>query len=922
MASFLKNLFKSKWQHHDAAIRLEAITPELAHEALMSLASTDTEMDVRIKAIQHLSSLTEISGFISDKNKAVKAAAIDQYIATATGQTDKSLQIQSLPKLTEHHGNAVEILLTIASESSDQELAQAALNSVNEQTALFEFIMKANSAKARLTAAEKILDASLLKQIENHYKGKDKTLHRYAKNTIQQRIDAEAAIESAKQATASLLSQAEQLSAQPFSPTYEGQVAYLSQAWQKAEYTEASDSTFNEWMATCKKTLNEHKEQQLAINAENAQKAEALKRHNSVFNDMNSLFKVYKEKGVDSLESVTKNCSEFESAWLTANTIHPASSADKKDFDTAIDKIKSIINALSKLNECDAIFSKKANSLDAKVALKKSIQSLLNTITWPDEFQAPSGIKKLTQLSLEIDQDITSLKKDEQSHIDGTHTKLSDLESAIESGNLKQANKIQGDIKKSLALISKNHAKPLLSKLQVLSSELGNLQDWKGFAAEPKFVELCEKMEGLIDSDLAAKELSARINDLQTQWKALGSLGDKKQQDALWSRFKSASDTAYLPCKAYYDDLSNIRTFNLEQRNIICQQLENLFEQQNWSEANWKGIQKVIDKAFHEYKKFAPVDRAHNADIQKRFNDATQAIKLKLNAHYQSNIDAKQSIIDECSELIASEDLNAAIERCKALQQTWKTIESAGKSEQNLWTTFREKCDEIFERRKQESQAKRNHTNTLIHEAQTFVDQAKSLEASTERDSLKLLNQYKQSIRDLDIPEKVAAAKIHVIGAIEKTIQQNIERTSQQQAQQTWVVARSMSSDIANWELSSETDQEAIKTRIAQAELPKGVTEIFMARLQSTVITDLTALNSHCLDFEINMGIDSPSFEQQNRMALQIKRLQENMGKKQPTRQENIRTAQLKWFSYRASDNAYLEAQDRFFSAIKQSTEG
>ena len=37
-------------------------------------------------------------------------------------------------------------------------------------------------------------------------------------------------------------------------------------------------------------------------------------------------------------------------------------------------------------------------------------------------------------------------------------------------------------------------------------------------------------------------------------------------------------------------------------------------------------------------------------------------------------------------------------------------------------------------------------TNTLIHEAQTFVDQAKSLEASTERDSLKLLNQYKQSL--------------------------------------------------------------------------------------------------------------------------------------------------------------------------------
>ena len=922
MASFLKNLFKSKWQHHDAAIRLEAITPELAHEAIISLANSDTETDVRIKAIQHLSSLKEVSCFLADKNKDIKEAAIDQYIAIATHNKVKEKQIESLKEIEHHHENAVEVLLTIASESSDQEMAQAALDLVSDQSALLEFILQANSAKARLTAAEKILDSSKLKQIETHFKGKDKSLHRFAKNRIQQRIDAEAAIENAKQATASLLAQAEQLSTQAFNPTYEGQVAHLKQAWQKAEYKEATDSPFKHFMALCDKTLNEHKKQQQAINSENAQKTEALKQHSSVFNSIEGLFKIYKEKGVDSLNSATQSCSELEAAWSSASSIYNASDADQKDFNSAINKLASIKSSLSKLEECHAIFNKKVISLDHKIALKKSIQSLLSTITWPDDIPPPSDLQKLTLLSSDLDQDISSLKQDEQSHIDATNKKLSELEKAIEAGHLKQSNRIQGDIKKSLALIAKNHAKPLQTKFQMLSSELNNLQDWKGFAAEPKFVELCEKMERLIPSDLPPKELSSNINDLQNQWKSLGNLGDKKQQDTLWARFKTASDTAYLPCKAHYDELSNIRKFNLEQRNIICQQLEALFEQQDWNETNWKGVQKIIDKAFHEYKKFAPVDRAENTNIQKRFNSATQAIKQKLQDYYQSNIDAKQAIIDECSALITSDDLNAAIERCKMLQQTWKTIDSAGKSEQNLWVTFREKCDAIFDRRTQENQAKRSHTNTLINDAQAFVDQAKNLETSSERDALKQLAQFIQNIRELDIPEKVATAKIHVINAIEKSIQQNIKQSSEIQAQQTWANARELSNDIANWEVNPDNEQATIESRIEEAALPKGVSEIFRDRLQNAASTDLETLNSHCLDFEISVGIDSPSHDQQNRMALQIKRLQENMGKKQPTRQEAIQTAQLKWFAFRASDASYFEAQTRFFADIKQSTDG
>jgi hypothetical protein len=923
MASFLQKMFKTKtvtpqWQHQDTKVRLESISSELSIETLVLLAKKDEAKSVRIKAISHLESLTNLAALFSDKNTEIKQAALEKYLQIATGASGTQLQIDNLGDIKSKHENSTEILLVIASESSDQKMAQAAMDLIQDEAALYEFIMNSNSAKARVKAADRITISSMLKAIETKFKGKDKTLHRLVKNKLQQQQEAQADIEAKQQATQSLLNQAKQLTTMAFGPTYEGVLAHIKQAWKKSQFTEKFENEFSEFIIKCESILLQHKVQQQAIDTEKKLQQEALILHNQAINLIHNTLKEYKEKSVKSVNDVTVVLNEIEGQWIKAEQLSKAPKSLALEYSTELAAIKDIYNALGNLNSADELLNKKHSSIDSMLKQKKAIKSLVDSIKWPADISEPANLAKLLKADSEIEAIIVQLKESEKSNVHSIEEKINELKVELDNGNLKNADKIQQQIKRNMSQVERNQSKHLQASFQSLTSELERLKDWKGFVAEPKFVELCAGMEGLIESTLDPKDLAKAIQSLQNQWKALGSLGDKKQHNQLWSRFKTASDIAYKPCQQFYDNQSNSRAFNLEQRQVICEQLEALFEHQDWEDANWKALQKIIDKSFHEYKKFAPVDRAANSAIQKRFNEATTAIKQKLQGYYQSNLDAKQALIDECSSLLESEDISDAINRCKEIQSIWKTIESAGKTEQSLWIQFRQKCDAIFELRNQAYQAKKDHTETLIDSAKNLLEQAKLLESSASQDALKQLIGYKLEIQLMDIPSKVKVAKDHGISAIEEQVKSNIEQATKNQSSQRWTNAQEISAKIAQFELDSDESLDSLKIIINGTDLPKAALDILIKRLESPIVANSKALKAHCLDFEIAMGIDSPAEDQQDRMAVQIKRLQENMGKQQPSRQEASMKAQLTWFGLGGTANDYQTYQDRFFAAVKQ----
>ena len=62
----------------------------------------------------------------------------------------------------------------------------------------------------------------------------------------------------------------------------------------------------------------------------------------------------------------------------------------------------------------------------------------------------------------------------------------------------------------------------LQERFDEASKTLGDMGDWKNFATEPKYIELCDAMELLSTASKHADKRSSEMKALQQQWKSLG----------------------------------------------------------------------------------------------------------------------------------------------------------------------------------------------------------------------------------------------------------------------------------------------------------------------------------------------------------------------------------------------------------------
>lgn len=912
MASFLHSFFKPKWQHEQASVRLEAIKGGLSKDILEQLALSDSNQEVQQAAIKHITDLDSLSALFGTKS--VRPHVITQYLSIALGSEQLTEQLIALKSITDTN-----TLMTIASEASDTQLVEAALNEINDEITLFEYILQAASAKARQLAIQNVNDLEKLKTIETQFRNKDKTLVRIAKGKIQAAQELEDKRLQDVAHTEQLHKQALALAEQAFNPEYVAKLTYLKQQWQTALHKDALNGQFEQAIAICETIAKENAEAQQALEQEKENNLKANEQYLSILKQAQSLFNEAKSRNNLKSDDISPKVKQLQQDWIETQSLHKADKALQADYN---DLIKSLINLDESLTTICAIKVPEFKDSDNLQQLTKDaawINKTQRSINWPTDFAQPQVMTTLSEHLDRINQRISKLKDSEKDAISKISRELSELENSISEGNLKHASKLANQLKKLFHQVDAKKVNSQNQQFQLLQKQLHDLQDWKGFAALPKFESLVEDMKALQNSELGAKELSKQIHTLQEEWKALGSLGDKSKQTALWNEFKAAADIAYEPCKAFYDDQSKIRQFNKEQRELICSELETLNEQQDWESANFKALQKIIDKAHSEYKKFAPVDRSVNKALQQRFNDALSNLKNKLNGYYQNNVDDKQAIINRCIELVELEDLSAAIEQCKHLQQDWKTIENAGRQENELWTQFREACDNVFARRTAQNQAKRAETDAKITEAESLLSQAKQLADQADASLLSSIDEFKTQIEAIDIPVKVKAAISKQVSQAKESLKKSVSQQKQAAEQQKWQDAIALSDKLAEAEPNG-LDSEQANEWINGADLPKGAKDSFLKRIQLTSSTDADTLSNLCLELEISLGLETPAEDRDKRMAYQVQLLQQNMGKPSLPRHELLKQLQLQWFELSAHDQNYGQYRQRFFNGIEQAS--
>ncbi len=921
MAALIQKFFKPKWQHAKAEVRLQALDSLDDQAVLLSLAQTDAEHSVRIKAIQRLKQPADLVSFFNVSQADIQSQALSQFLMLVLGSDQKDAQLNKVQTLQDS-----ETLMQIATYADDETLRQMALKQIASEQALFDFILSSPSPKARHLASERIEDAALLNTIARQFKGKDKTLVKLARQKLDV-IEAAAAKEAERQANIQrLIDQAVQLSKSSFNPNYGGQLLHLKQQWETQPSPSSEQNlNFEAAIKVCDETLEVNKAEADRLAQAAADKASAEVEQRAVLLELHAAIDQIRQQGKADPSALNALVKTQQQRWSQATQLNKPSKADQKEYDDELKKLVQmeqtahlIVNKQENIDQLKGFCQNLSQTNHSDLLkLKKSAEQIQRAISWPSDIVKPNIVNDLVQWIGLIDAALDNNKQNEKDKIKKIESNLKIFEESIAAGHIKEAKKLQQQLQSYLAAIPSGKAKSFQGQMHLLAGQLKELMDWKGFATTPKMETLCEKMEALIHSDLPADRVAEAIHALQDEWKSLGS-GDPKVSQELWVRFKAASDTAYEPCREHFNQLGAIRAANKEKRLSLCQQLDDFYTQNDWLNADWKAIQVLMDAAKEEWRAYSPVDRKDHKPLQEQFNHVLGQIRAKLTEEYERNSAEKQALVDQAEALLSAEDLNEAIETSKKLQNQWKTLGQAGRKDFQLWKSFRQHCDALFARRESEKVQRKSEIEQTIQQAEALVSEASALlNTETPEAQRPILLELQNRYRELQVPKRVHEKITRELERISLAIESEIESKKRAASHQQWVDARILSTQIAAQEASGEMDAESLKASLSELKIPAQAKALFENRIQhASEASTSEQLKRLCLELEISMGLDSPEADKADRMALQVALLQERMGQGTPPRHQQLQQLQLSWFAMTGGDAAYEPLSERFFSAV------
>lgn len=432
------------------------------------------------------------------------------------------------------------------------------------------------------------------------------------------------------------------------------------------------------------------------------------------------------------------------------------------------------------------------------------------------------------------------------------------------------------------------------SKQKKISSRQHEMQDWQAFAATPKLEALCVAMEKLCTSTLQPLETAEAVRELQAQWRALKPPHTPEAQ-ALWERFKQASDTAWEPCAAHYEKERQHRTFNLQQRQAICEALEQFAHTHDWQHADWKAVARILDKSRQEFHNFHPVERQEEKPIRTRFDAAFSAINTQLLEVQTANEARKQQLVNTAKSVAEMHDIDKAIERFLQLQEQWKLIGITRHHEdRKLWQALQDAGKTIFDKRRDAQQQQRQAQDNHIAQARAICERIAALTTLPDEELTQSAASFEQLQREFKgiqgIPEKLQTTIKKQFFAACDAYQQQLRGIAvrQHQKQLDELARRAQLCEQLEKNLDAAT-AEQVTANWQQCALPADWEKAIEQRKQQALAAanQQSALDTHantqrrrelCIAVEILLDLATPEEDRQLRRELQLKKLQQGLG--------------------------------------------
>ena len=749
---FSKFFKKKKHLSEKVSDRIVAIAEldvnDIANKSILhELAFNDGDDKVRRAALEKLNDFSLFwQAFKKDSSAMINKLAERALIDNLIGKRDSNLDAQ-LKREFVHQCNKSQLLEKVVFQLGDEELIEQTLLKLNKEALILQAIqnpelplqLKANLLNtfedvAQLKKLGKKLSGELLQQVEDKLE--------------KIKINQELPVKLEKQVRL-LLAQFNALKDKSDIGFVESKIAEIEQQWQQTDLAileEALQQELSEKYQAIGESLQRILAPKKAEWLEQQKQIEIVAEREKNFESLSDQLVTIESKITQSIVDGV----EIDQALITAELTQLGDKANEinltgSDKDSLIDRTESLIG---RANHLPLI----KEGIDQAKALVSQLEQLntpenlssLNEVNpeykrikneWKDNLKRvdiamPASINEQYQSLIDKLQPVVGeLEKQQRQLFGQTRRKMSELENLVENGKFHSAFGLFKKLGYWMAELNDYQTSQLERKWQLLNQEIDKLHDLEKSFSNPKKQELVDDIRKIAQDPLPdPSEQAHRVRLLRSNWQSLGH-ADDEQEAALNEEFDQLCEQAFAPCREHYRELEDERQTNYDNKIVIIEQLEALANNLETSEvSDWRSVESLFIKLNKLWRETGIVDREKVAEVNKRFQAVTKAIKAVINNYHTDNEKAKKSLIQQAKDIAQGEQgIQAKTESLKQLQTQWRDIGFAGsRADQKLWTEFRAVNNPIFEQRDSDKKAQQQEAKVQFEQYQAQLNEVKT----------------------------------------------------------------------------------------------------------------------------------------------------------------------------------------------------
>ncbi|KGJ98354.1 DUF349 domain-containing protein [Thalassotalea sp. ND16A] len=891
----LNKLFKAKWQHKDANVRIEAIKNfelnETANvEILNRLVNDDISELVRRAALLKLNQYSVfLHASIDNSLPAIRQFSLERVQQQILNNQNVSAE-QKHAYLNRCEKIAfLEQWLLI---EHDHSLLKGLLAKVNKPNLLGQFMIKSDNIDLQTEILARIDDLHLLeklskKAVDSEFKtmliGKISNLRELAEKPGKLRKQIQLLL-SKLLALKDLQDYALMLQRQESLQHEWLQVEQELDCLATDEQTIFVDK-YNDISQSLKKHFAAREEAYRHQQFIAEQDAKKLAQSTEFANVIQTISQQISDAVFENIELDQPQVSQQLEALIVAGQDSLLTKTEQQALLEKIEQLQNKLNQLPQVAECVSSATgliSKLSTLSLPTTIEELNQRKPIFDDWQKQWQKINAlandilphsiIAARDQLQFTWLAALKPLIKEQHHAADHVRKKISELKRLVANGKYKSAFGLHKKLTFLINDLSAEQQLKIAHDFESISKRIDELHELESFVVTPRKQELLEKIRALITSPLDNPQAQAeQVKSFRKHWNSLGH-ADESLDKELNDAFNQACEEAFAPCRAFYAEQGEIRANHLQVKQEILSKLAVLLEDSQHEEVNWRQIDNRLHKIQSSWRDAGDVDRSEYQKIQPVFRKLVDPIKTGIHKFQKQNADAKQNLVALAKLQLDNEDVFAAINELKTLQNKWRDIGFAGPNKENsLWQTFRKVNDQIFAKRndiQEQQQADISAQVTEFNQQLNLLNEQLT-NAATEQELRQLMTAFESFIDAVKALKPMNKDLVNKASNSVKQLRLQLQQAEDNKKQQVFEDLFALLSSSATTSVAQLQGSEQYQ-RLSNV-WQKSITQAISSESNSELRAQVT------LELEIIANVDSPKELANERMQVQVNLLSSKM---------------------------------------------